>query len=91
MDTTTRPSTTLAMAGGAFLILAGYFIVHFFEHTVAPHFHFGEETHHEHHHDRAVAVSGAAGHAGRPVVRASLAVRPYARPATGSGSAAGSG
>jgi len=29
------------------LVLAGYFIVHFFEHTVAPHFHFGEETHHE--------------------------------------------
>ncbi len=27
-------------------VLAGYFIVHFFEHTVAPHFHFGEETHH---------------------------------------------
>ena len=27
------------------LILAGYFLVHFFEHTVAPHFHFGEETH----------------------------------------------
>jgi zinc transporter ZupT len=29
------------------LVLAGYFIVHFFEHTVAPHFHFGEETHQE--------------------------------------------
>ena len=27
------------------LILAGYFLVHFFEHTVAPHFHFGEEVH----------------------------------------------
>ena len=27
-------------------VLAGYFIVHFFEHTAAPHFHFGEETHH---------------------------------------------
>jgi zinc and cadmium transporter len=26
-------------------VLAGYFLVHFFEHTVAPHFHFGEETH----------------------------------------------
>ncbi len=30
---------------GPLLILAGYFLVHFFEHTVAPHFHFGEETH----------------------------------------------
>src|ERR1700722_15688856 len=28
-------------------VLAGYFVVHFFENTVAPHFHFGEETHHE--------------------------------------------
>ena len=28
-------------------VLAGYLIVHFFEHTAAPHFHFGEETHHE--------------------------------------------
>jgi zinc and cadmium transporter len=29
----------------AFLVLLGYLIVHFFEHTVSPHFHFGEETH----------------------------------------------
>jgi zinc and cadmium transporter len=28
-------------------ILTGYLLVHFFEHTVAPHFHFGEETHHD--------------------------------------------
>jgi ZIP family zinc transporter/zinc and cadmium transporter len=35
-------------AGSVFLfVLAGYFLVHFFEHTIAPHFHFGEETHHE--------------------------------------------
>ena len=27
------------------LILAGYLMTHFFEHTVTPHFHFGEETH----------------------------------------------
>jgi len=30
---------------GPLLILLGYFLVHFFEHTMAPHFHFGEETH----------------------------------------------
>jgi zinc and cadmium transporter len=30
------------------LTLIGYFLVHFFEHTLAPHFHFGEETHTEH-------------------------------------------
>jgi ZIP family zinc transporter/zinc and cadmium transporter len=29
----------------AFLVLVGYMIVHFFEHTISPHFHFGEETH----------------------------------------------
>jgi zinc and cadmium transporter len=29
----------------AFLILLGYLLIHFFEHTVTPHFHFGEETH----------------------------------------------
>jgi zinc and cadmium transporter len=28
-----------------FFALVGYFIVHFFEHNLAPHFHFGEETH----------------------------------------------
>jgi zinc and cadmium transporter len=28
-------------------ILIGYLLVHFFEHTVTPHFHFGEETHHD--------------------------------------------
>ncbi len=29
------------------IVLAGYFLVHFFEHTLAPHFHFGEEEHHD--------------------------------------------
>src|SRR6476620_9349047 len=29
------------------LILLGYAIVHFFEHTFAAHLHFGEETHHD--------------------------------------------
>src|SRR3954467_10671205 len=31
------------MAG--MFILLGYLLVHFFEHTISPHFHFGEETH----------------------------------------------
>ena len=43
------------------LILGGYLLVHLFEHTVAPHFHFGEETHHEHHHDAAATVSAVLG------------------------------
>jgi zinc and cadmium transporter len=29
------------------LVVAGYLIVHFFEHTFATHLHFGEETHHD--------------------------------------------
>jgi ZIP family zinc transporter/zinc and cadmium transporter len=29
------------------LVLGGYLIVHFFEHTFTEHLHFGEETHHE--------------------------------------------
>jgi zinc and cadmium transporter len=39
--------TSLELGGryAAFLILLGYLIIHFFEHTVTPHFHFGEETH----------------------------------------------
>ena len=30
---------------GALLVLAGYLVIHFFEHVFAPHLHFGEETH----------------------------------------------
>jgi ZIP family zinc transporter/zinc and cadmium transporter len=30
------------------LVLAGYLLIHLVEHTVVPHFHFGEETHPEH-------------------------------------------
>ena len=39
--------TSLSIGGryAAFLVLLGYLIIHFFEHTVTPHFHFGEETH----------------------------------------------
>jgi zinc and cadmium transporter len=41
--------TSLQLGGryASFLILLGYLIIHFFEHTVTPHFHFGEETHEE--------------------------------------------
>jgi ZIP family zinc transporter/zinc and cadmium transporter len=38
-------SLELRGRSGAFLVLLGYLIIHFFEHTVTPHFHFGEETH----------------------------------------------
>jgi ZIP family zinc transporter/zinc and cadmium transporter len=43
------------------LVLGGYLLVHLFEHTVAPHFHFGEETHHEHDIDWATATSALVG------------------------------
>jgi zinc and cadmium transporter len=40
-------SLELRGRSAAFLVLLGYLIIHFFEHTVTPHFHFGEETHHD--------------------------------------------
>jgi zinc transporter ZupT len=45
-----HPDSVAGLSGDAnsvfLLVLGGYFLVHFFEHTIAPHFHFGEETHH---------------------------------------------
>ncbi len=38
-------SLELRGRSAAFLVLLGYLMIHFFEHTVTPHFHFGEETH----------------------------------------------
>lgn len=43
------------------LVLLGYFLVHFFEHTVAPHFHFGEEVHAEEMVNPAVGFSALVG------------------------------
>jgi zinc and cadmium transporter len=43
------------------LVLGGYFIVHFFEHTIAPHFHFGEEVHDDVMVDPAVGYSALMG------------------------------
>src|SRR5216683_7016458 len=48
-------SVRLSGENALLFVLIGYFLVHLFEHTVAPHFHFGEETHFEevsHHHAR---------------------------------------
>jgi zinc transporter ZupT len=36
-----------AVAGAMTLLLAGYLLIQLFEHTLAPHFHFGAETHPE--------------------------------------------
>ncbi len=40
-------SIELRGPNAGFLVLIGYLLIHFFEHTVTPHFHFGEETHHD--------------------------------------------
>ena len=40
-------SVRLAGQGAFRYVLAGFFLIHLFEHTIAPHFHFGEETHEE--------------------------------------------
>jgi zinc and cadmium transporter len=40
-----RPLGWFTSEHAGFLILLGYLIVHLFEHTITPHFHFGEETH----------------------------------------------
>jgi len=54
---------SLALEGrnGALLVLLGYLIVHLFEHTITPHFHYGEETHAGeflHHHKRMSVLFG---------------------------------
>lgn len=41
----TPVSLDLRPRSAGFIVLLGYLIVHFFEHTLSPHFHFGEETH----------------------------------------------
>src|SRR2546423_8004032 len=38
-------SVSLSGESALLYVLIGYFLVHLFEHTLAPHFHFGEETH----------------------------------------------
>ena len=54
--------TSMALSSSApVLILAGYFLVQFFEHTVAPHFHFGEERHDEVMMDPSVGFSAVVG------------------------------
>ena len=48
------------------MILAGYLLIHFFEHVFAPHLHFGEETHGGHvidTHVSSTAILGLALHA----------------------------
>jgi len=58
-------SVHLAGEGALIYVLVGFFIVHLFEHTIAPHFHFGEETHTEemqHGHAQSAIFLGLAIH-----------------------------
>ena len=58
-------SVHLGGEGALIYVLAGYFLVHLFEHTIAPHFHFGEETHTEemqHGHAQSTIFLGLAIH-----------------------------
>jgi zinc and cadmium transporter len=61
------PESVRLAGQDAFLyVLIGYFLTHLFEHTIAPHFHFGEETHHEefeHRHARSAVLLGLGIHA----------------------------
>jgi len=61
------PESVRLAGQDAFLyVLIGYFLIHLFEHTIAPHFHFGEETHHEefeHRHARSAVLLGLGIHA----------------------------
>lgn len=54
-------SVRLAGEQALLSVLIGFFLVHLFEHTLAPHFHFGEETHLDemsHHHARNTVLLG---------------------------------
>src|SRR5439155_452495 len=58
-ESSAPPARSSAHADDSFLV--GYFLVHLFEHTLAPHFHFGEETHFEemsHQHARTSVLVG---------------------------------
>ncbi|MFN2454190.1 MAG: ZIP family metal transporter [Pyrinomonadaceae bacterium] len=44
----TREAIAQSVLGAMTLLLGGYLLIQLFEHTIAPHFHFGAETHPEH-------------------------------------------
>jgi len=54
-------SITAAGAGAPLAMLAGYAVLHFVEHTIVGHLHFGEETHHEVMVSRAASLSTLGG------------------------------
>jgi len=46
-DSRSGENAAEAVVGAMTLLLAGYLVIQLFEHTIAPHFHFGAETHPE--------------------------------------------
>ena len=55
------PESVEKLPHAFFFVLLGYFGIHLFEHTVAPHFHFGEETHHDEMRHQHASMSALAG------------------------------
>lgn len=60
LDILPESARMIGVTGALGWVLIGYFIVHFFEHTIASHFHFGEEIHGDelHHHSGFSALAG---------------------------------
>ena len=54
-------SIELAGERALWLVLCGYLLVHFFEHSLTGHFHFGEEVHPEEHFDPRVGYAAVFG------------------------------
>src|SRR5258707_5854619 len=74
-------SVKLAGQRAFFFVLAGFFLIHLFEHTIAPHFHFGEETHKEefsHGNARRTVLLGLGIHALFYGVAISAGILPFA-------------
>jgi ZIP family zinc transporter/zinc and cadmium transporter len=55
------PESLELVENAPLFVLSGYVLAHLFEHTFTSHFHFGEETHHEHVVDPAVGMSAVVG------------------------------
>ncbi|HET6347577.1 MAG TPA: ZIP family metal transporter [Candidatus Krumholzibacteria bacterium] len=55
------PESLRLVDNAPLFVLAGYALAHLFEHTFTSHFHFGEETHHEHVVDPAVSLNALVG------------------------------
>lgn len=55
------PHALEAGLAGAGAVLVGYLLVHLTQHVLTPHFHFGEETHHEHMVSRWVGITALLG------------------------------